>query len=550
MKSALFPERRTDRGGLGQRRYTAAGRVVLRGTRGKDGCGMKKCGRLTALLLAGLLTLSGALAGCSEKAAEEAETGGADQETTAPVQAAEENTSGGEASDALIAVEADYDWTAGVAKNDYGGYEFMILNGCTASWYSYTLVTTEETTGEPVNDAVYERTQRTNEFLNVDVKENNVSDSTAELKRSVKAGGGDFDVALCTLMNSFGIAMEGNILDLNTLGGQLDLSTSWWDQNAVHDLDINGKLYFTTSDFDTTRFDSIRSLYFNKQLVTDLSLENPYDLVDDNRWTLDKFVEICALGESDLDGDGVMTDTDRYGYVTYGELAVDMLTAGAGIRYIDKDPDTGRLMDGTQGEKLVDVYAKIYDLLWTDNRIFDCRQSRYSKYDRGLGDRIQEPVFTENHAIFYSECMAWTRVLREMEADFGVVPPPKFNEDQDRYYSIILNPFMQMIPITEKETERTCNILDVLAAASHDTVVDAYVNVTLTGKVARDPDTVRMLHLVFAELYYNLHFSNIGIRSTIQNGLTGGQENISSMIQKTAKSVNKGLEKVNAQFFG
>jgi len=511
---------------------------------------MKKSGRILALTLALLLA---ALTACSEKAAENPDAP-TEETPAAPTvtEPAEGGTTGGASSDALIAVEEDYDWSAGVKKNDYGGYEFTILNGCTASWYSYTLVTTEETTGEPVNDAIYERTQRANEFLNINVVENNVSDSTADLKKAVKAGSGDFDVALCTLMNAYGIAMEGNIYDLNTLSSDLDLSNVWWDQNSVHDLDIGGRLYFVTSDFDTTRFDSIRSLYFNKQMIEDLSMENPYDLVDGNHWTLDKFISMCAAAELDRDGDGVMTDTDRYGYVTYGELAVDMLIAGTGIHYIAKDPDTGHLINGTEGEKLIDVYGKIYDLLWTDNRIFDCRQSRYSKYDRGLGDRIQEPVFTENSALFYSECMAWTRVLREMEADFGVVPPPKFDEDQDRYYSIILNPFMQMIPITEKgeDVARTCNILDVLASASHDTVVDAYVNVTLTGKVARDPDSVRMLHLVFDELSYNIHFSNVNIRSTIQNGLTGGSENIASMIQKSAKSVNKTLQKTNDFFFG
>jgi len=508
---------------------------------------MKRLNRLAALLLAVLLLL---LSACSEKAAENPDAP-VDEGPAAPT-VTEPAESGSSSSDALIVVEEDYDWSAGVKKNDYEGYTFTILNGCTASWYSYTLVTTEETTGEPVNDAIFERTQRTNEFLNVNVIENNVSDSTADLKQAVKAGMCDFDVALCTLMNSYAIAMENSIYDLNTLSGDLDLSNVWWDQNAVHDLEIGGKLYFTTSDFDTTRFDGIRSLYFNKQLIEDLSLENPYDLVDNNHWTLDKFIEMCAAGELDRDGDGVMTDTDRYGYVMYGELAVDLLIAGCDIHYIDKDPDTGHLIDGTQGERLIDVYGKIYDLLWNDNKVYDCRQNRYSKYNRGLSDRIQEPIFTENSAIFYSECMAWTRVLREMEADFGVVPPPKYNEEQDRHYSIIINPFMQMIPITAnaEAAARTCNILDVLASASHDTVVDAYVNVTLTGKVARDPDTVRMLHLVFDELSYNIHFSSISIRSTIQNQLTGGSENIASAIQRTAKAVNKQLEKTNAFFFG
>ena len=90
--------------------------------------------------------------------------------------------------------------------------------------------------------------------------------------------------------------------------------------------------------------------------------------------------------------------------------------------------------------------------------------------------------------------------------------------------------------------------LAVVAIAAGCSMVDE--NVTLTGKVARDPDSVRMLRLVFAELYYNVHFSNISIRSTIQNQLTGGSENIASAIQRTAKAVNKQLEKTNAFFLG
>ncbi len=510
---------------------------------------MKTLTRTLALVLAALMML---LTACSEKAAEET-AADTPAETSAPVaetpQGGSDTPSQSGTGD-LIVVEEDYVWSDGVKKNDYGGCKFVILNGCTASWFSYTRVTTEETTGEPVNDAIFERTQRANEYLNVVVEENNVSDSPAQLRQGVKAGTNDFDIALCTLMNSYGIAMENNVFDLNTLSDDLDFKNVWWDRNAVHDLDIGGKLYFVTSDFDTTRFDSIRSLYFNKQIRTDLGLENPYDLVDENHWTIDKFTSMCEAAQLDMDGDGVMTDMDRYGIVSYGELISDMLLAGSGIHYIEKDPETGRLIDGTQGERMVDVYGKILHILWDENLAFDCHQSRYDSYKRGLSDRIQEAIFTENKALFYSECMAWTRVLREMEADFGVMPPPKFNEDQDRYYSIMINPFMQMIPITNQDISRTCNILDALAAASHDTVVDAYVNVTLSGKVARDPDTVRMLHLVFDELSYSIHFSNVAIRSTIQTGLTGNVENVTSLVRKMSKSVTKTLDKTNVFFFG
>ena len=117
-------------------------------------------------------------------------------------------------------------------------------------------------------------------------------------------------------------------------------------------------------------------------------------------------IELAEKGVSDADGDGAMTDMDNYGYICYGELAADLLFRGAGVKYVDKDPETGRLIDGTTGEKTVDVYSKIYRLLWGSNTTFDIRQSRFSSYLRGKGDRIQEELFTEGRILFYSECMA------------------------------------------------------------------------------------------------------------------------------------------------
>ncbi len=513
-----------------------------------------KSKRLLSMLLCAVLLASTVLTGCSESEtnADETTPSAAPEAETVP-EGGDAAAEGTENSDALIAIEDDYDWTAGVTQKDYEGYEYTILNGCTATWYSYTIISPEETTGEPVNDAFIERENRTEEFLNIKIVENNDGDSLNVLKNAVKAGTNDFDYGLVTLMNSFAVAMEDNIFDLNSIAADagVDFTNIWWDQNARDSLTINDKLYFMTSDADTTRFDSIRSLYFNKEMLQQNGLENPYDLVDNNQWTVDKFTEMCTSVIVDKDGDGVMTDMDQYGWISYTEIMSDLLMCGMGAKYVTKDADTGMLIDGTTGENFVDMYNKVINLLFTQaNAVFDVRASSRANQLRGLGDRAQETIFTENGALFYSECMAWTRVLRDMEADFGVLPPPKYNEDQERYYSIILNPFMQMIPVTSEDPARTLHIMDVFAAASHDTVVEAYVNVTLTGKVARDEDTVRMLHLVFDELYYNIHFSSISIRSTVNGAISSGSDAIASTLQKGAKAFTKQLEKTNEFFFG
>ena len=514
-----------------------------------------KSKRLLSMLLCAIMLASAALTGCSESGANADETTPVTTPDAAAENVAEDGSASAEGSaggDGLIAIEADYDWTAGVQKKDYEGYEYTILNGCTASWYSYNSISPEETTGEPVNDAFIERENRTEEFLNISIKELHDGDSLNILKNAVKSGSNDFDYGNVTLMNCYAVAMEGNVFDLNTIAPDagVDLSNVWWDQNARDNLTINGQLYFMTSDADTTRFDSIRSLYFNKEMIEQNGLQNPYELVDSNQWTVDKFTEMCTSVIVDKDGDGVMTDKDQYGWISYTEIMSDLLMCGMGTQFITKDPDTGMLTDGTVGENFVDMYNKVINLLFTQqNAVFDVRASSRSSQLRGLGDRAQETIFTENGALFYSECMAWTRVLRDMEADFGVLPPPKYNEDQDRYYSIILNPFMQMIPVTSQDPARTLHVLDVFSAASHDTVVDAYVNVTLTGKVARDQDTVRMLHLVFDELYYNIHFSSVSIRSTVNSAISSGSDSIASMLKKTEKAVTKQLAKTNEFFF-
>jgi len=481
--------------------------------------------------------------GCSDGGADET-TDNPSNTDTAPAET--EPTQNGD----IANVSEDYKWQDGVEQKSYGGYSYTILNGCTASWYSYTLIAPEETTGEPVNDAFYERNMRANEFLDIKIVENNNGDSVNLLKNEVKSDTNDFDVALCTLMNCYALAMENNVLDLNTISPDINLSNKWWDQNAANDLAINNKLYFTTSDFDTTRFDGIRALFFNKDIIAEHQMENPYNIVDEGKWTIEKFIEMCEAVTMDKDGDGKMTDTDRYGLVGYDEVIGDMLMYGMDARYIDKDSETGMLVDGTANEKFIDVYDSIISLMYgSKNATFDVHASKNSAYLRGLGDRAQEVIFTENNALFYTECLAWSRVMREMEADFGVLPPPKFDESQSRHYSVIINPFMQMIPITSDDPVRTLHVLDVLAAASHDTVVPAYVNITLTGKVARDADTVRMLNLVFDELAYNLHFTSISIRSVVQGALKGGNENISSSLQKNAKALKKQFEKTNSFFF-
>ena len=56
----------------------------------------------------------------------------------------------------------------------------------------------------------------------------------------------------------------------------------------MEDLSIKGKLFTVAGDIGYNYKRSTSVLFFNKKLIETKQLENPYDLFNNNQWTLDK----------------------------------------------------------------------------------------------------------------------------------------------------------------------------------------------------------------------------------------------------------------------
>lgn len=425
----------------------------------------------------------------------------------------------------------------------YEGRTFTIHNANTgSSWYTRISVVSEEQTGDVINDSIYTRQRKVEERFGIDIVEVAGKSAASEIRNAIQANTQDYDMTFINLMGGMALAAEGLFLDFKTQVPGVQLDQPWWDQKAIEDMTINNKLFYTTGAADITRLDGIRTVYYNKELAKEFELGNLYEMVDNGTWTIDKYAEFCQKVKADLDGNGTADEKDRYGVVSYGELLIDTLIAGCGFKYIAKDQND-LLVSNIDSESFYSCYETIRHIMHDEDIFYDVRVKKIS-----AGDRASEQLFLANQALFYSECMAWTRVLREMEADFGVLPPPKLNEQQERYYVITLNPWCMAVLNNTPDVEFTGNILEALNAASYDTVVPAYVDITLTGKVARDPDTVRMLELVFDNLYYNIHISDIPTRSTIRTALEGNRASVASALTANQKMVSKLLPKTNAKF--
>ena len=384
-------------------------------------------------------------------------------------------------------------------EKNFDGYEFNVLirivdNPDWTEWRERDIYAEEEN-GDPVNDAVYRRNRAVEEKYNFVVKEiPAINNFDTVLSKAVKSGDDTYDIVCSGYKDSLAThAQNGLFIDLFTVDF-IDFSKPWWDQNAPQQLSICGKLYATFSDMLVLHKDATEAMIFNKQVLADLGLESPYALVREGKWTMAKLLEFTKAGRKDLDGDGVMTTDDQFGLVAQ----LDSITSwvhGCGMAFGSTDADGYPVDNFPDNQKLYSIIEKTFELMYDDGAIdLHHYENKFPIYD------YQRQMFSENRGLVSWIRMRIVETLRAMEADFGILPLPKYDELQEKYYSYI-NPYTAnsiCIPKTCSDPDRAGFILEALSAESRYTVQPAFYDVNLKGKYSRDNDSEEMLDIIFS----------------------------------------------------
>lgn len=227
------------------------------------------------------------------------------------------------------------------ADIDCGGDNFTVLNA-TTTWGFYAYMDFETQTGESLDDAVYERNRFVEEKYNIklEIVEDDIDKNYEKYRSSILAGDDTYDTAYirCDRIASF--IADGYLTNLlNNTGIQLD--KPWWDQTVTEKSLIGDKkkLYFASNDFSLVGFDGTLCCYFNEDMLDDLGLDKPYDLVRQGKWTIDRLKEYTSAA-ANLNGD-TSFKWDENGNAIYGlasyEDCVNGFITGSGENYITVD---------------------------------------------------------------------------------------------------------------------------------------------------------------------------------------------------------------------
>jgi len=295
----------------------------------------------------------------------------------------------------------------------------------------------EEDNGDFINDGIVKAKRQTEEELGVEIEvlslDVNARTDPSLLVNHILAGDDVWQFGILrTAALSKMLATPSMVVDLNTID-TMDLSHTWWDQNSREEYNLFGKQYTVSGDICFNSLGAPIVTFFNKSIITDLKLENPYQLVYDGKWTLDKMIEMAEDASNDLNGDGQVSFEDRFGYA--GEQSSILYTLnGAGVRYGTKQKD-GTVKMTINSETTVNVLDKM-QAFWNTKTVcvMDGSEPYKSNFTSVFSDYMI-PTFMDNRLLFISNQLLVALNLRDMEADFGILPPAKYDEAQKEYYS-------------------------------------------------------------------------------------------------------------------
>lgn len=495
--------------------------------------------RTLALLLCALMLVP-SFTSCSEKAADE---------TDAPTAEVGNDTPSAEDEEIAEPEEEESPILDDLPDVTFDGHDFIIYNSNPESntWYTTVHIVFEEDSGEPITSAIFNRNVAVEDRFDVKLVE--VEHTASETKAVITAGSSsDIDIALLDGTDAITFIQEKLIHDLNTVE-YIDLDKPYWDQNARDYLSIAGQYYGAVGDFLTTTLDETVCMYFNRSMIEDYGLEDPYDHVNNMTWTLDKFGEMGSAISHDANGDGVFNDQDVYAALSLQFQIYPYLVYGTGETYVDKDENDIPYVS-FYNERFIQAFEKIASICHSngDHFLYDADRTNNTM---GLSSnhRVQEIMFPNNQALFWVECVCWARELREMETSFGIVPAPMLDETQGQYYSFHHGRFYgPVIPIslTGEDLDRTAIVLEALNSHSTNTVLKAYYDVSLTTKISRDEETGKMLDLIFDTLVFDssIVYGIANINTSIYQMAASNNTDIASYYNKSKKVFEKTIDKM------
>ena len=382
---------------------------------------------------------------------------------------------------------------------DLGGGEFAFLVCDEATEkYNDLYIWSDGVSGGSVDKAVADRNRDAESKFNIKIRTKKVHSPRVEVARAIQSGQVDFDVVYERGTQAAVLALSGYLSDIAELPC-VDLGRSYWVPTATGNLSIAGKTYVATNYITMDSLGWTECIFYNKTMYDSLGLsESLYDVVKDNKWNIDKYLDLAAIATDDLDGNGIMTSADRFGIWGDVNECLVALSKSSGVTNTQND-STGFSL-GMYNQTVVDVYTRFeelisgssfigYDEIWNEYPNLTAFPTRY--------EAARNIAFGGGHVLFMQGYLNMTDEFGSMRDDYGILPNPLNNPEQQEYYHYIdVTAPVFAVPVDSDYHDNTGIILEYMAYKSEESVMPAFFSETVGSNKAYDERDIEIFGII------------------------------------------------------
>ena len=378
---------------------------------------------------------------------------------------------------------------------NFNGNEFKVLSVEATEGTYTTFDVSGDNREDFVDDAVYRRNRIIENRFNVlfeSYTEKEYQECFEKLKTEAMAATEGWDLIMLINRNAYTAIQEGLICLPQDLR-YIDMSKDYYLHDVNDALTIDGIPLFAYSDESIYTFERSVCLCVNLKAIKDNQMADPYELVNSGEWTFDTFFQMVRDGTV-KDGDGNTTFWGCAGMADYAGTSY-WFGCGQSMMSLNNDKTKMRFSIGTN-PVVLEITEKIYNLV--EN------QEMFADYWRG-SDTYWTTHFLNGTALFQNTVVGKIRYNRGVEGwDYGVLPYPKYNSEQEFYYSRVVDAWLHVVPKTCRDIDRASVILEALASGSSQLVFPAYYHKVLKYQIMRNSVDIDMLEIIRAHRTFDL----------------------------------------------
>ena len=409
----------------------------------------------------------------------------------------------------------------------------------------------DTTTGESVNDAIYNRNAKIEEqfgitlnFVGTPGDYSNQKSFVNACLNSTMSGADAYDIFCGYSMTGASVMVQGISQNLKNYE-ILDFEKPWWPETLMSKATIKDGVYFVSGDISTNFLYMMYLCIFNKDMFTDVTQSATsvlYDAVHNGEWTLDKFIEYTSGMYSDLDGNQAPSIGDRYG-LAVTEVHFDAFYTGAGMQTVEVNTEGDLVLsEDLFSQKASDVVDDVYYLL---------NKSGDAEIEKGVNS------FKGDNVLFVIErASSLSRHLSGVSFTYGILPMPKYDVNQEEYKTCLSFPYtMYMISTAATNATAAAATIQLMAYESYIDITPALFEESMKSRYADQSDDAMMFDYIregvvidlgrlFTKQLDNLSYSIF--RGAVAKGTAGGYMSSAARYSKTLtsylKSINESLE--------